>query len=103
MFNKDFYPTPIDVINYMLSPYNLKGKVVLEPSSGKGDIIDCCKESGASVICCEINEDLATISASKVKLIAKDFLTVTSDQISHVNIIAMNPPFSSDVQHILHA
>ncbi|WP_282638076.1 DUF4942 domain-containing protein [Sphingobacterium thalpophilum] len=103
MFNKDFYPTPRHVISQMLAPYELLGKTMLEPSSGKGDIIDYAKSRGANVLCCEINPDLATISSSKAKLIAKDFLTVTSDKISHVNVIAMNPPFSADEQHILHA
>ncbi len=103
MFNKDFYPTPAHVITQMLSPYELSGKTLLEPSSGKGDIIDYAKSRGANVLCCEINPDLATISSIKAKLIANDFLTVTSDKISHVNLIAMNPPFSADEQHILHA
>ena len=103
MFNKDFFPTPKDVIYQMLDPYELEGKTVLEPSSGKGDIIDVLKELGANVICCELDENLATISASKAKLIANDFTAVTSEQISHVDYIVMNPPFSADEHHINHA
>lgn len=103
MFNKDFYPTPKEVIHQMIAPYDLYGKTVLEPSSGKGNIIDALKDQGANVLCCETNPDLATISASKARLIANDFLTVTSDQISHVDYIVMNPPFSADEQHIIHA
>ena len=103
MFNADFYPTPKEVIHQMISRLDLDGKVVLEPSSGKGDIIDVLKEHGANVLCCEINEDLAKISASKAKLIANDFLSVTSDKISHIDCIVMNPPFSADEQHIVHA
>lgn len=103
MFNKDFFPTPKEVIYQMLSPYEMAGKTVLEPSSGKGDIIDVLKELGASVICCELDENLATISASKAQLIANDFNTVTSEQVSHVDYIVMNPPFSADEHHINHA
>lgn len=103
MFNADFYPTPKEVIGFMLTPYELDGKTLLEPSAGKGDIIDYAKERGANVICCEINDDLSRIAGSKARLIAKDFLSVTSDMISHIDIIAMNPPFSADEQHILHA
>ena len=88
MFNNDFYPTPKEVIRQMIAPYDLYGKTVLEPSSGKGNIIDALKEQGANVICCETNPDLAIISASKAQLIANDFLSVTSDKISHINIIA---------------
>lgn len=103
MFNQDFYPTPKEVISLMLTPYELSGKTLLEPSSGKGDIIDYAISMFAKVLCCELNPDLAKISAGKAQLIANDFLSVTSDKISHVNIIAMNPPFSADEQHILHA
>lgn len=87
----------------MLAPYELTGKTVLEPSSGKGDIIDVLKELGSNVICCELDENLATISASKAQLIANDFTTVTREQISHVDLIVMNPPFSEDEHHINHA
>lgn len=103
MFNQDFYPTPNEVISLMLTPYELIGKTLLEPSSGKGNIIDYAKSRGANVICCETNPDLATISARKARLIENDFLSVTSDMVSHVDIIAMNPPFSADEQHIIHA
>lgn len=87
----------------MIAPYDIVGKTVLEPSSGKGNIIDVLKEQGANVICCELNEDLATISANKARLIANDFLSVTSDKISHIDYIVMNPPFSADEHHINHA
>lgn len=103
MWNNDFYPTPNEVISIMLTPYELIGKTLLEPSSGKGNIIDYAKSRGANVLCCETNPDLATISARKARLIENDFLSVTSDMVSHVDIIAMNPPFSADEQHIIHA
>lgn len=103
MFNSDFFPTPKEVIYQMLAQYDLNGKTVLEPSAGKGDIIDVLKELGAKVICCEVNADLATISSKKAQLIANDFLMVQSHQISHVDYIVMNPPFSSDEHHINHA
>lgn len=103
MFNADFYPTPPEVIETMLSGIDINGKTVLEPSAGKGDIIDYCLSKGAKIICCELNDDLAVIAGSKAKLIAKDFLTVQSHQISHVDYIIMNPPFSADEKHINHA
>lgn len=103
MFNADFYPTPKHVIDQMIAGLDLNGKTVLEPSAGKGDIIDALKQQGAKVICCEQNEELALIASSKAKLIATDFLTVESHQISHVDYIVMNPPFSADEHHINHA
>jgi hypothetical protein len=88
----------------MMFGADIAGKIILEPSAGKGDIVDCLKESGAKeVIACEINSDLAKIVSGKCRLIAHDFLTVRSTDISHVDCIVMNPPFSADENHILHA
>ncbi len=104
LFNQDFYPTPVEVIERMMSMSDVNGKIVLEPSAGKGDIVDWLKEHGAkSVICCEINKDLATVVGNKANLIASDFLTVTPDMVSHIDMIVMNPPFSQSLKHILHA
>jgi hypothetical protein len=99
----DFYPTPIDVIEKMTEGINLKDKTILEPSAGKGNIVDFCAGSGAHVIACEKDEDLQKILQTKCKIIAPDFLTVTSDQVSHIDAIIMNPPFSKGAEHILHA
>lgn len=102
MFNSEFYPTPVSVLEQM--GIDCFDKVCFEPSAGKGDIIDYLNSNGASeVLCCELNKDLAKIAASKAQLIASDFLTVKSEQISHVNIIVMNPPFSNADKHIKHA
>lgn len=103
MFNADFYPTPPEVIAQMTWNLDLKNKTVLEPSAGKGDIIDACMGSGAFLLACEKEDNLRTILQSKCKVIADDFLSVTSDMISHVDYIIMNPPFSADEKHILHA
>ena len=104
MFNKDFYPTPRGVIDLMLSQVDLTGKVVLEPSAGSGNLIEYALEFGAKeVLCCEINEDLAKICGSTGRLIASDFLTVRSEQVSHIELVIMNPPFSAEEDHINHA
>lgn len=104
MFDKDFYPTPPEVIERMLAGYEVAGKHILEPSAGKGNIVDFCIGSGAAtVIACEKHPDLRKIVSSKCKVIADDFLTVKSEDISHINMIVMNPPFSADEKHIIHA
>jgi hypothetical protein len=103
MFSADFFPTPQNVIEQILTGEDLTGKTVLEPSAGKGNIVDFCAGSGAFVIACENNPDLKKILQTKCKVIADDFLTVTSDQVSHIDFIVMNPPFSADEKHILHA
>jgi hypothetical protein len=104
MFNKDFYPTPTNVIEQMTFGVDIRDKTVLEPSAGKGNIVDFLKGSGAKeVIACEINRDLAKIVSGKCRLLTDDFLKVTSSEISQVDLIVMNPPFSADENHILHA
>jgi hypothetical protein len=103
MFNIEFFPTPLSIIERMTEGENIEGKTILEPSAGKGDIVDFLLNAGADVLACENNKDLQKIIQTKCKLLAEDFLTVTSDQISHIDFIIMNPPFSSGVEHILHA
>jgi hypothetical protein len=104
MFNSEFYPTPRNVIEQMLGGVHVSGRVFLEPSAGKGDIVDYLKEFGAAnVIACEINADLRKIVESKAQVIAADFFDVKAEQVSHINGIVMNPPFSNAAKHILHA
>ena len=103
MFNSNFYPTPKEVIVTMLEGEILANKTILEPSAGKGDIVDFCISSGATLLACELNEDLYKIVSTKCQMIGKDFLELQSDKISHVDMIIMNPPFDNAGQHILHA
>lgn len=103
MFDKDFYPTPIHVIEQMIDGYDLNGKSVLEPSAGSGNIVNYALNIGANVIACEKHPDLYKIVATKCKMIAEDFLLVEVHQVSHIDYIIMNPPFSTDDKHILHA
>lgn len=102
MFNKDFYPTPKEVIDFM--GIDCHNKVVLEPSAGSGNIVDWLKQNGAKdVLSCEKNKDLAEIIKTKSRFIGYDFLEIKPEQISHANLIVMNPPFSDGVKHVLHA
>lgn len=103
MFNADFYPTPENVIAQMLSGFDARGKTILEPSAGKGNIVDYLLRDGAQVVAVEKDEDLRKILATKCPVIGEDFLQITSSQVSHVDAIIMNPPFSADEKHILHA
>lgn len=103
MFDPDFFPTPENVIATMLNGYSLEGKTILEPSAGKGDIVDFCIGAGAFLIACEKQAELKKILQTKCNVIEDDFLNLTSDRISHIDMIVMNPPFSKCEQHILHA
>ena len=104
MFNADFYPTPTPIIEKLIAGLQIEENVFLEPSAGTGNIVDHLKNFGAkNVIGCENDAKLKIIASSKCNLIADDFLTVTSDKISHIYAIVMNPPFSKGTEHILHA
>jgi len=104
MFGKDFYPTPENVIDMMMSGVDVYDKIVLEPSAGKGNIVDWLHLSGVKeVLTCEIEPNLAKIVGTKSRLIASDFMSLNKEDISHIDLIVMNPPFSSDDKHILHA
>lgn len=102
--NPDFYPTPEEVIQKMLTYYDVNNKVILEPSAGKGDLINAMLMEGAKdILYCERSEPLQKILSDKGRFLGPDFLQLTSDKISHVNAIIMNPPFSDGVKHVLHA
>lgn len=102
MFHNEFYPTPKEVL-YMMQ-LDCKDKIILEPHAGKGNIVDFCKENGAKeVLTYEINKDLQEIVKRKSTLLGSDFFECKPEQISHIDAIYMNPPFSNADRHILHA
>lgn len=104
IFNQDFYPTPEKVIVEMLKVSDVKGKIILEPSAGTGNIVDYLAKAGAKeVLTCEINEKFRPILAEKSQLVGTDFLELTAEEISHIDMVVMNPPFSTIRKHILHA
>ncbi len=104
IFNRDFYPTPEKVIIDMLKVSDVKDKIILEPSAGTGNIVDYCLKMGAKeVLTCEINDDLRTVLAEKSQVVGADFLKLKAEEISHIDMIVMNPPFSTIRKHILHA
>jgi hypothetical protein len=104
MFNPDFFPSPEAVIIQMLNGITIQNKIFLEPSAGKGDIVNYLQNEGAkSVLACENNEDLKKILQTKCSIIESDFFNLTSDKISHIDTIIMNPPFSNADKHILYA
>ena len=102
MFDKEFYPTPLHVLDMMQIDSN--NKIVLEPSAGKGDIVDYVKNQGCKkVLAYETNKDLRAILKDKCTLLGEDFLKAKAEDVSHINMIVMNPPFSNADKHIEHA
>ncbi len=50
MFGHEFYPTPRVVIERMLSSVDINNRIFLEPSAGKGNIVDYLKEFNAKEV-----------------------------------------------------
>lgn len=104
MFTENFFPTPLSVIEKMMDGEPIRGKHILEPSAGKGDIVDyLLNHEAASIMAVEPHTDLRAILATKCQLIGLDFLQIESHQVSHIDLIVMNPPFEVDAEHIAHA
>lgn len=116
MFNKEFYPTPKWLVKKMLEGINIEEvKYVLEPSAGKGDIIEEIKSEYESkfkynynavknleIDAIEIDENLRLLLKGKeYKVIFNDFLKFNTYK--KYDLIIMNPPFSNGEQHLLKA
>lgn len=112
MFHSEFFPTPAAVIETMLAPHKEaleKGKLtILEPSAGKGDILDYIMQMGTyrqnntKVYAIEQDPELAYILQGKsYPVIHTDFLTYSGSY--HFDLIVMNPPFSKGAEHLLKA
>ncbi len=117
--NSDFFPTPSALVGRMLARVCWKGvRTVLEPSAGKGDIVECVKsyaDSGTKIDgryysrslhldidCIEIDANLRYIlMGKKFRVVHDDFLTYTTQK--RYDLIIMNPPFSNGDEHLLKA
>lgn len=107
-----FYPTPPDLATEMAQQINLNVvHTVLEPSAGKGDILDALIQRDKvknydrctlDVDCVEINPDLRLILKGKgYRVVHDDFLTF--DTFKRYDAILMNPPFRDGERHLMKA
>lgn len=110
-----FFPTPPDVIERMLDIADIQqGHIVLEPSAGKGDIIDAILKrvpaASVRIRWCEINYQLRDILVIKgfdrgapCHFMSNDFFDMITE--AGFDRIIMNPPFEhgQDIAHIRHA
>lgn len=105
-----FY-TPSFLAQKVVELANVKGKSVLEPSAGIGNLADECERQGAKDICCI---ELDSESFQKLKRSYSkhnlDFLSVTPKDVPGIGdmrfeVIVQNPPFTKnqDIKHVLHA
>ena len=88
---------------------NVRGRV-LEPSAGLGRILDALAPfAPVATVAVEMAAacagELFRQERAGVRILQRDFLTVTPEETGLFDAVAMNPPFTmrSDVRHILHA
>lgn len=114
MFNDTFYPTPPALVDILVGPLNLDGKhYVLEPSAGKGDILDRIVQHAErtygynrvqppKMYAVELQPELRAVLTDKgYPVVADDFLTYWPAM--NYDYIVMNPPWNRAEDHLLHA
>lgn len=112
--NKDFYPTPQNIIDRMVDGLDFKMiHTILEPSAGKGNIVEALKKKeeirnkwyqtvNLNIDCIENDQNLRHILKGKgFRVVHDDFLTY--DTMKEYDLILMNPPFSNGCKHLLKA
>lgn len=108
--NAVFFPTPKKMAKRMLAMVEGNPEHILEPSAGKGDLIEALQEhyhdgwygQRKDIAAIEIDPTLqATLRGKGFKVIDSDFLGYCgSDQF---DLIIANPPYASGDLHLLHA
>lgn len=112
--NPDFFPTPMSLIHKMMRYVDFKTvKTVLEPSAGKGDIVEGVKKQfeykysyhgtkNPDIDVIENDQNLQHVLRGKdYRLVHDDFLTFNTYK--KYDVIFMNPPFSNGDKHLLKA
>ena len=112
MFGVQFYPTPAWLGDKMMEKVDWsKVTYALEPSAGKGDLVDAMMRSRKAnkktvkpwaIECCEIDQNLRSVLEGRSLMVrAEDFLQYSP--MTRYDLIVMNPPFRSGDKHLLHA
>lgn len=104
IINKNFYPTPENIIEKMWAKSKNRYKRILEPSAGSGNIVEFIKRRNvhAQIYCIEKEPELRAVLHSKgYKIIHDDFLNYDND--IDFDLIIMNPPFDNGAKHFLKA
>ncbi|ARV58058.1 hypothetical protein BZZ01_04895 [Nostocales cyanobacterium HT-58-2] len=102
-----YFPTPDRLADHVIETADIKpGMKVLEPSAGKGSLVDAVKRKhgeDVDVTAVEVNSKLADILKAKgYNPNQADFLDLKDGDFDR---IIMNPPFENgqDVEHVRHA
>lgn len=104
------FQTPPSLALRLVAAAGVKlGGRVLEPSAGLGRILDALKPIAGEVVAVEMAANIAgelyKQDREAVKIVQRDFLTVTRSELGLFDAVAMNPPFHlrADIRHIMHA
>ena len=109
-FDPELFPTPRPVIDKMLKRLDDGAHYILEPSAGRGDIVEALQEKREygfqrrhfEIDCIEASPDLCAILHDKgFTVVGSDWLSY--DGVSYYDAIVMNPPFSKGARHLLQA
>lgn len=110
-FNEEFYPTPKSLLNKIFDGVDWKQvDTILEPSAGKGDIVEFIQNSEEAhryhhnfeIDCIEKDPNLQAVLKQKgFRLVHDDFFTFHTWK--QYDLIVMNPPFSCGDKHLLNA
>lgn len=110
-FNEEFYPTPESLLKKIFEGVDwTQVSTILEPSAGKGDIVEFIQNSEEAhryrhdfeIDCIEKDPNLQAVLKQKgFRLVHDDFLTLHTWK--HYDLIIMNPPFSCGDKHLLNA
>jgi hypothetical protein len=104
MFNSTFYPTPPSLVSKMVCRIKGQPRRILEPSAGKGDLIDgllnrFSQYAKPEVFAIELDETLqATLRGKKIRVIDSNFLSFAGAD--KFDAIIMNPPFDDGDKHL---
>lgn len=118
------FQTPAEIAAQLVQTLDLQpGARVLEPSAGLGRLIDAIIASASDpyrrvpfaepksveIVAVEQSPNCAAElyrqERDRVRILQRDFLSVTPAELGTFDAIAMNPPFHlrSDIKHIMHA
>jgi protein-L-isoaspartate O-methyltransferase len=105
-----FFPTPEPIGRRMIELANVKpGDRVLEPSAGKGDLVELALAAGARVHAVEINYSLVEVLRARFE--GLDVAVEHADYLGRMALaprldaVIMNPPFEkgADADHVMAA
>lgn len=101
--NLDYYPTPPDIAEQLIDAARIEvGMTILEPSAGKGNLVDAIRRrfgSSVTIKCVEVSDHNAEILRLKgYDVIEGDF--TKQDDLGRFDRVVMNPPYMKGIDWV---